>query len=546
MPEPDRPVVTRFAPSPTGYLHVGGARTALFNWLLARHAGGQFLLRIEDTDLARSTPQACAQLLQDLKWLGLFWDNADSLVYQSRRLDLYNAVLSGLMQRGLAYEAWETTDELAALRAEAERQKRTFLYRRRDYTADELSRFKSEGRKPVIRFAMPAKEQRFFDVIAGKEIVMPADEAQDFVIRKADGMPTYHFAVVVDDAEMKITHVLRGQEHTKNTFLHVALQGALGYPRPVFAHLSTIQNPDGSKMGKRDRDRKVREQTHNHLKNAKRTIEEVARQAGLDVTRVSEWLAKSKSQLDPAEHEKLMPVIGLRPGDLPEILVNDFRRNGYLPEALLNFLALLGWNPGDNREIMPIDEIVRSFSLERVSNANAKFDRSKLLAFNTQTAEATPTERLVVVFRDYLDVNPDSPLDIAHDEQLSRVLEMKKGFRLLREVDEASRFLFVDDDELRYDPDAIEKVLRKNEGQGAAVLRDLRGLFESPPAWKHDVLEQLVQRYCEQRQLGLGKVAQPIRVAVSGSTISPPIFQSLEFLGRDRTVARIERCLRMV
>lgn len=546
MPDPDRTVVTRFAPSPTGFLHVGGARTALFNWLLARHTGGRFLLRIEDTDLARSTPQACAQLLEDLKWLGLYWDNADSLVFQSRRLDLYNAVLAELLRKGLAYEAWETTDELAALRAEAERQKRTFVYRRRNYTADEISRFKSEGRKPVIRFAMPSKEQRFFDLIAGKDIVMPPDEAQDFVIRKADGMPTYHFAVVVDDADMNITHVLRGQEHTKNTFLHVALQEALGYPRPAYAHLSTIQNPDGSKMGKRDRDKKVREQTHNHLKNSRRSVEELARIAGLDAARVAEWLSNGKSQLDPAEHEKLMPVIGLRNADLPEILVNDFRRNGYLPEALLNFLALLGWNPGDNREIMSIEEIVRCFSLERVSNANAKFDRSKLLAFNTQTADATPIERLVVVFRDYLDANPGSPLDIAHDQQLARVLEMKKGFRLLREVEESSRFLFVDDDALQYDPDAIEKILRKNDGQGAAILRDIRELFESPPAWKHDVLEQLVQDYCQRRELALGKVAQPIRVAVSGGTISPPIFQSLEFLGRDRTVARIERCLKLV
>lgn len=546
MPESRPPVVTRFAPSPTGYLHVGGARTALFNWLLARHAGGRFLLRIEDTDLARSTPQACAQLLEDLKWLGLYWDNGADLVFQSRRLDLYNDIIRGLVDRGLAYEAWETPEELAALRAEAERQKRTFVYRRRGYTSDEISRFKSEARRPVVRFAMPVSEQRFVDVIAGKEIVMPADEAQDFVIRKADGMPTYHFAVVVDDAAMEVTHVLRGQEHTKNTFLHVALQEALGYPRPVFAHLSTIQNPDGSKMGKRDRDKKVREQTHNHLKNTKRAIEEVARRAALDPARLADWLANSKSQLDPAEHEKLMPVIGLSPADLPEVLVHDFRRNGYLPEALLNFLALLGWNPGENREIMPIEEIVRCFSLERVSNANARFDRAKLLAFNTQIAECTPLERLVVVFRDYLDVHPESPLDAAHDEQLARVLSMKRGFRLLREVDEASRFLFVEDDLLRYDGDAIEKVLRKNDRQGAQVLRDVRALLEAPVAWRHDELEKLVQNHCEQGQLSLGKVAQPLRVAISGSTVSPPIFQSLEFLGRERTLTRIDRCLKLV
>src|SRR6476469_2445499 len=225
-------VVTRFAPSPTGYLHVGGARTALFNWLLARHHGdsGRFLLRIEDTDLARSTEQAATQLLDDLRWLGLHWDN-EQLVYQSRRVELYNRIIDGLMSRGLAYKAYDTPGELDAMRKEAERNKRQFVYRRREVSPQQVAQWEAEGRNHVVRFAMPAKEYRFTDEVLG-EIVLPAEEAQDFVIRKGDGMPTYHFAVVVDDAEMNITHVLRGQTHTKNTFLHVALQDALGYPRP--------------------------------------------------------------------------------------------------------------------------------------------------------------------------------------------------------------------------------------------------------------------------------------------------------------------------
>lgn len=539
------PIVTRFAPSPTGYLHVGGARTALFSWLLARHHGqdGRFLLRIEDTDLARSTQQACDQLLEDLRWLGLHWDNPDALVFQSKRVDLYNRLIADLVSRGLAYEAWETPEELNAMRQQAERSKRQFAYRRINYTPDQLGQFKAQGRKPVIRFAMPVKEYRFHDVVVGKDVVLAPEECQDFVIRKADGMPTYHFAVVVDDAEMNVTHILRGGEHTKNTFLHIALQEALGYPRPLYAHLSVIQNMDATKMGKRDRDKKVREQSNNFLKNTKKTAADLANLAGLDPTRVQDWLANSKSQLDPQDHDKLMPVIGLKPSDLPEILVHDFRRNGYLPEALLNFLALLGWSPGENRELMSMDEMVRLFSVDRISNAPAKFDRAKLLAFNTQTAETATPQRLLAAMRDYLSVNPDSPLNQASDAQLAQLLQMKKGFRILREVDDLCRFFFFADDQIAYDAKAVEKVLKKDNGAGLNTLRDLRTLLANAPTWQADPLEAAIKQYCESKSLGLGNVAQPIRVAISGTTVSPPIFHSLEFLGKERSLARIDRCL---
>jgi glutamyl/glutaminyl-tRNA synthetase len=539
-------IVTRFAPSPTGYLHVGGARTALFSWLLARHESGRgrYLLRIEDTDLARSTQQACDQLLEDLKWLGLHWDNADSLMFQSKRVELYNRLIADLIARGLAYDAWETNEELAALRQQAERAKRPFVYRRSSYTPDQIAQFKAQNRKAVVRFATPAKEYRFHDVIAGKDIVMPDEERQDFVIRKADGMPTYHFAVVVDDAEMGVTHILRGGEHTKNTFLHIALQEALGYPRPIYAHLSTIQNMDSMKMGKRDRDKKVREQSNNYLKNTKKAAAELAAQAGLDATRVTEWLANSKSQLDPSDHEKLMPVIGLKASDLPEILVHDFRRNGYLPEALLNFLALLGWSPGENRELMSMEEMVRLFSIDRISNAPAKFDRAKLLAFNTQTVETATPARLLAAFRDYLGVNSDSPLNQASDEQLAQLLHMKKGFRTLREVDDLCRFFFVADDQIAFDGKAVEKVLKKDGGAGLATLKEVRALLAGAAAWRAEPLEAVIKQYCEGKGLGLGNVAQPIRVAISGTTVSPPIFHSLEFLGKERSLVRIDRCLK--
>ncbi len=381
------------------------------------------------------------------------------------------------------------------------------------------------------------------NIIASKEIVQPPAEVQDFIIRKADGMPTYHFAVVVDDAAMGITHVLRGQEHTKNTFLHIALQEALAYSRPVYAHLSTIQNMDGSKMGKRDRDKKVREQTHNYLKNAKKTAAEVAVAAGLPAERVEDWLGNSKSQLDPSEHEQLMPVIGLKPSDLPEVLVHDFRRNGYLPEALLNFVALLGWSPGENREIMSIDEMIRLFSLERISNASARFDRTKLLAFNMETLKTAPTDRLVRALRQYLETNSDSSLNRATDQQLAAVIDMKRGVRTLRELDETTGFFFVADDQIAYEPAAVEKNLKKNGGEGAAVLREIRQVLAGIAPWTSAALEQAVNAYAAHKNLSLGKIAQPIRVAITGSTVSPPIFQSLEFLGKEHTLARIDRCL---
>jgi glutamyl-tRNA synthetase len=545
MPDDVPQIVTRFAPSPTGYLHVGGARTALFSWLLARHSGGKFLLRIEDTDLARSTEQATTQLLEDLRWLGLHWDNPE-LVFQSKRLAVYDAIIDDLLARGLAYKAYDTREELAEMRALAERQKRQFIYRRREVSEQELDQYESQRRPHVVRFAMPVREYRFHDQVLEKEIILPPEEVQDFVIRKEDGMPTYHFAVVVDDAQMNVTHILRGQEHTKNTFLHIALQEALAYPRPTYGHLPIIMNLDGSKMGKRDRDKKIREATRLFLKQSQKSPSDIAAAAPLASSRLEQWLKDSKQQLDLPEQSALMHVIGLSESDLPEVLVHDFRRNGYLADALLNFLALLGWNPGGDRERMTMPEMVELFSIAGIGKSNARFDRAKLLAFNTQHAEATPPAQLVPAFRAYLEVNPDSPLGQASDQQLEKLLEMKKGFRLLREVDQASRFLFVPDDQIGYEPAAVEKVLRKGAGEGMQVLRDLRPILEHAPEWTPARLEELVKRYGDEKSLALGKLAQPLRVAISGGTISPPIFQSLEFLGKERTLNRIDQCLRSV
>jgi glutamyl/glutaminyl-tRNA synthetase len=541
MPTPT--VVTRFAPSPTGYLHVGGARTALFNWLLARHIGGQYLLRIEDTDLARSTDEATRQLDEDLRWLGLNWDNPQ-LVYQSKRVPIYNALIDDLIARGLAYRAYETAEELDAQRKQAEKARRQYRYRRPQLTDEQIAKYQAEGRPHVVRFAMPVKEYRFEDAVLGPNQGFGPGEVQDFVIRKSDGMPTYHFAVVVDDNEMGITHILRGQEHLLNTCNHIALQEALGYSRPIYAHLPVILAPEtGEKLSKRDRDMKIRRRVGEWMRSTKKTPADLVAASRLPEARITEWLTNEKSQLSNSEQPSVMKVVGLREVDLPEIMVHDFRRNGYLPEVLNNFLALLGWSPGGDRERMSMDELVQLFTIEGIGKANAKFNRDKLLAFNTEAFAAAPMPRALAAFRDYLSVNPESPLNGTTDAQLEKVLKMNHGFHILREADEKSRFLFMPDEAVEYLPDAVEKVLKKNEGQGAAALRDIRPLLAAVSTWDAASIEQAVKGFCDQRQLGLGKVAQPLRVAVSGTAVSPPIFDTLEFLGRDRTLARIDRCL---
>jgi len=536
------PVVTRFAPSPTGYLHVGGARTALFNWLLAKNTGGQYLLRIEDTDLARSTEDAVRQLVEDLNWLGLKHDNAE-LVYQSKRLHIYNELIDSLVAKGHAYEAWETIEELDAMRKQAERSKRAFIYRKRAYSADELKRFADEGRKPIIRFVMPVKEYRFHDVVLGKDVVQPPQESQDFVIRKTDGMPTYHFGVVVDDAQMGITHVLRGLEHLKNTFNHIALQEALGYARPVYAHLSVMLNPEtGEKLSKRDRDRRIRKRVQELMRSTKRPAEELAKLASIDLARFSDWLATDTQQLDLSEQPRVMKVIGLKESDLPEIMVHDFRKNGFAPEVLLNFLAMQGWSTGDNTEQMSVDEMVQRFSLDRLNSANPKFNRDKLKSFSTTFFGQCGPERQLAVFKDYLSVNPQSPLGKAADAQLATVLLMNKGFHTLAEVDEKSRFMFIADEALEYDAAAIDKILIKNDKQGLIALKAVTELIAAIDDFKAPAIEAAVKSYAQTSGLGLGKVAQPIRVAVCGSAISPPIFECLEFIGKASSLARLRTC----
>lgn len=521
-----QPVRVRFAPSPTGYLHIGGARTALFNWLLARKHGGQFVLRIEDTDQKREVGDSLPKILDDLRWLGLDWDEGPQAggdrgpYFQSKRLEHYKKFCEQLLDAGKAYYAFDTPEELAAMREEAKREKRQFKYARPDAfpTHQDAERAKAAGNSVVVRLKMPDQGSiTVHDVIIG-DMVLQHVEMEDFIIQKADGFPTYHFACVVDDELMNITHVLRGQEHLINTVKHIALQQGLGIRTPVYAHLPIIFNMSGSKMSKRDK-------------------------------------GKAIAKGEPP----------------PEIEVNDFRLAGYLPETLLNFIALLGWSPGQNREKMTLDEMVKLFSLDRIAKTSAKFDRAKLLAFNTDAVEHADPERLLKGMRDFLNkrsepppplasfgeyIKPDKldehlrdyyaptdhPMRLADDATLAKVLEVCKGFRTFADVVAKAGFIFVADDAIEYDPKAIKKVLAKNDGEGYAMLEKLLPEFEKLDDWTPDSLTKLLETKQQEWNVGFGKIAQPIRVALSGTTVSPQIIETLILLGKERTIQRVKSC----
>jgi glutamyl-tRNA synthetase len=302
-------------------------------------------------------------------------------------------------------------------------------------------------------------------------------------------------------------------------------------------------------MGKRDRDKKVRHHTHMWLKRPGNSIATLADAAKLPPDRIIGWLDNDARQLDPTEHSAIMPLVGLRPEDMPEILVHDFRKSGYLPEVLLNFLSLLGWSPGGDRERMTVEDMVRLFSIEHIGHSNAKFNREKLLAFNTEAFAAATPQRLSHALVDFLAVNPQSPLTQLtapgappDAQRIGQLMTMNAGFHVLREVDDKSGFLFLSDDAITYPEAAVKKLLDTNDGR--AALTAARAILASIDPWTTHAIEAAIKSHCESTGQKLGAVAQPIRLAISGSTVSPPIFQALEFLGKPHTLNRIDGCLR--
>ena len=532
-------IVTRFAPSPTGYLHVGGARTALFNWLLARRMGGKFLLRIEDTDTKRNTPTAMQQVINDLRWLGIDWDEGPEVggphgpYLQSERRDIYDNYIRQLLDAGKAYYCFDTAEELGTLRQKAEADKTTNLYTRPQQfpTEADVAKARAEGRSVTVRFAADAAEPIVIDDIIRGQVSFDPAQIGDFVILKSDGFPTYHFAVVVDDELMGVTHVLRGQEHLMNTPNHQLLQKALGFRIPQYAHMSITVSETGGKLSKREQPKALRKA----IKEAgPAELPRVAAAGGITAAELDSFLAGDTTPDMPAI-DAMAAALGVH---LPEINVLDFFRSGYLPETMVNFLALLGWNPGDGREIMDRDELIAAFDLSRVGKSNSLFDRSKLLSFNTEHYKRTPMPTLVKHFRAYLNENR-SPVAAADDAMLQRILKMNEGARTLQQVEQKTRFAYIADEAFDYDLAAVNKVLLKNDGLAilAEVGRRLAALAELTP----ESIENMLRQLAEEKQVGLGKVAQPLRVAITGTTISPPIFDAVEMLGITRTLTRIER-----
>ncbi|UCG49809.1 MAG: glutamate--tRNA ligase [Phycisphaerales bacterium] len=544
-------VVTRFAPSPTGYLHVGGARTALFNWLWARRNRGRFILRIEDTDRKRNTPTAAKQVMDDLRWLGIDWDEGPGVggpsgpYLQSERRDIYDRYVRQLLDEQKAYYCFDTADELDALRKQAQAGKGGFAYRRpeRFPQAGDAEKARAEGRPVTVRFAVPQDEPIVVNDVVRGRVSFAAGEVGDFIILKSDGFPTYNFACVVDDYMMKITHVIRGQEHLMNTPGQQALWRALfgDAPPPKYAHMSVTVSDSGGKLSKRERPKALRETMRPRAN--KEFIDAVAANSAVDTwpaltsLQVKEFVG-GQSVPDMPYIDRMADFVGVA---LPEINIVDFSKSGYLPETMVNFLALLGWSPGDGREIMPLGELIDSFDLARLTKSNSLFDRHKLLAFNTEHIKMTGPETLLEHLKAYLK-NAGSPLLAADDPLLLRVITTCEGARTLADIDRKSRFIFIDDDKIEYDVKAVNKVLLK--GDGLAMLAVVRDRLAAMEHFSQEAIEDMLRSLAEEKQVGLGKVAQPLRVAICGTTISLPIFDSVQILGREGTLTRIDNTLK--
>jgi glutamyl/glutaminyl-tRNA synthetase len=537
-------VVTRFAPSPTGYLHVGGARTALFNWLWARRMGGTFILRIEDTDQKRNTPTAAQQVMDDLKWLGIRWDEGPEVggpngpYLQSERKDIYDKYIKKLLDEKNAYYCFETTEELGALRSKAEAQKNNFSYcRPEDFPdAEAAEKARAEGRPVTVRFAVPQEKPIIVQDVVRGEITFAADEIGDFIILKSDGFPTYNFACVVDDYLMKVTHIIRGQEHLNNTPSQQALWQALfpEAPLPKYAHMSVTVSDTGGKLSKRERPKALREAIK---VTPEIDLETLAAAGDISQEQLDSFIS-AETTPDMPNIDAMAKHLGVA---LPEINIVDFFKSGYLPETMVNFLALLGWNPGDNREIMSIEELTRAFDISRLTKSNSLFDRQKLLAFNTEHIKMVSAEQLLRHLRSYLNII-ESPMASADDELLSTIIKLCEGSRTLAQIEQKSEFLFVDNDKIKYDDKAVKKVLLKSDGlANLAIVRDKLAAMDE---LSEQAIEDMLRGLAEEKQVGLGKVAQPLRVAICGTTISLPIFDSVRMLGKENTLKRIDNTLK--
>ncbi len=467
------PVVTRFAPSPTGYLHIGGARTALFNWLFARANGGKMLLRIEDTDRERSTEGAIQAIRDGLTWLGLDWDG--DVVSQYSRADRHREVVQQLLDAGHAYHCYCSPEELTAMRELANAEGRPPRYdgRWRDRPAGDAP----EGVKPVVRFKSPQDGETIIaDQVQG-DVTYANDQLDDLIILRSDGNPTYNLSVVVDDHDMGVTHIVRGVDHLTNAARQSQIYKAMGWDVPVMAHIPLIHGADGAKLSKR----------HGALG------------------------------------------------------VEAYRDMGYLPQAMRNYLARLGWSHGDD-EVFSTEQMIEWFTLDGIGKSAARFDFAKLENLNGVYMRDTPDDELLdalLAMLPHVDGGPAmlSALDDPGNRQmlLAAMPGLKERAKTLVELQASSQFLFATR------PLAMEdKAAGLLDESARAVLAALVPILEAQPNWQVEPLEQAVRDFATEQELKLGKVAQPLRAALTGSTQSPPIFDVLAVLGRDEALGRLK------
>jgi len=469
----------RFAPSPTGYLHVGGARTALFNWLYAKRYGGTMLLRIEDTDKARSTDESTRAIFEGLEWLGLTWD--EEPVYQGANLERHRRDAERLLASGHAYRCFCTAAELEARRKEADARKEPFRYDRRcdRLGKEEIERRVREGMPFAIRFRVPNEGSTSWDDMVHGVIAFPNKDLDDFVILRSDATPVYNMAVVSDDIAMGVTLVMRGDDHISNTPKQILLYEALGASLPTFAHLPMILGMDGKKLSKR------------HGATA----------------------------------------------------VGDYQHEGILADAMVNFLALLGWSPGGDREIMTRQEMIELFSPDGLQKKPAVFDPTKLEWMNGQHLSRMPvTELAPLVTQALIKANLTTAEYLeGHRDWYIRLLDLLRvRARTLDDIVRQAIPYFRDT--IDYDPEAVAKQWRDRK-ETLAVLTGIRDRLTGVSAWSAEALEPPLRSLAQDLGLKDGKVFQPLRVALTGLTVSPGIFEVLVMLGRDRSLSRIETAI---
>lgn len=509
---------TRFAPSPTGYLHIGGVRTALFCWLFARRHGGKFILRIDDTDQQRNIEAALAPILHGFRWLGIDWDEGPEVdgpcapYFQSQRLPRYQAEVRRLLASGQAYRDYGTTAELQAEREAAQAEKRPFLYSRRwmAESDEQAARFEAEGRAAVVRLKMPRSGELVIRDLVRGDVTFEWAREQDHVVQRADGTCLYHLASVVDDYDFQISHVIRSEEHLSNTPRQIFIAQALGYPLPEYAHLPYVAEPGSkNKLSKRKLDK--------YLKNR-------------DFAQVhAHGLAIAQTLGLPTADETFNPVI-----------VDFYEQVGYLPEALLNYLMLLGWSLDDKTEFLTLDEMQQHFSLERVTKSGASFDPKKLWAFQDHYMRLLSVDEKLARMLPYLQRAGwiAHPAPQADQQLLRRVIEAS-GDRLKVFGDILSYADCFFQDPITYDPQAVDKRLR---APGALeLLAQLHPLLAGTDPFDPPTLEARVQQFATDQGLKLADIVHPLRVATTGKGVGAGLYDCLALLGREKCLQHLDR-----